>query len=498
MATEGLRRWLSRPVDPLPLVVFRVAFGLLLAGGALRFLAKGWIHTQYLEPTFHFTWPLFGWVGVPPAPVLYALFWIQAGAGLAIALGGWYRPAVVAFFLTFTWVELLDQTTYLNHYYFLSLVVFLLFFLPLHHHGSLDARGRRGPAPLPGRWVPLVLQLQVAVVYVYAGVAKLEADWLLHAQPLRLWLAARSGVPVLGPLFDQVWVAAATSWGGAAFDLLIPFFLFRRRTRPWAYLVVLGFHGMTALLFPIGVFPWVMMVATLVFFDGTDLRGGWGWMRTVIRSRRKGPPRRVPAGAASTIREAVGARPGKALRADRGGLRADSGLQGPAPLPSAATTLLLGAFFVVQLLVPLRHLAYPGPVLWTEEGYRFSWRVMLAEKTGTAFFHLEDPVTGRRWEVLPGDHLTPMQEKQFAFQPDMILAFAHHLRDLYRTPEGFPRVRAEVHVSLNGRAARLLVDPGVDLARVPRTFRAKEWILPPGSDAAQTRTGDLPRPRGGA
>lgn len=470
-ATDGIRRWLSRPVDPLPLVVFRVAFGGLLAFGALRFLASGWIHSQYLDPAFRFTWPLFGWVPLPPSPVLHALFGVQAAAGVAIALGWWYRGAAAVFFVAFTWVELLDQTTYLNHYYFLSLVALLLVLLPLHHHGSLDARRRPRPAPLPGRWVPLVLQLQVSVVYLYAGIAKLEADWLLHAQPLRLWLAARSGFPVLGPLFDQGWVAVAMSWGGAGFDLLIPFFLFMRRTRPWAYLVVLGFHGMTALLFPIGIFPWVMMVATLVFFDADDLRRGWGWVRRTV-----GLPRGVE-----------GAPPQGAAPVAQG--------RPSALLPSRPTALVLGLFFLLQLLLPLRHLAYPGPVLWTEEGYRFSWRVMLAEKTGTAFFHIEDPATGRRWEVLPRDHLTPMQEKQFAFQPDMILAFAHHLRDLYRTPDGIPRVRAEVHVSLNGRPARLLVDPEVDLARVRRDLRPKEWLLPldPAWEPARS---NLPRPPG--
>ena len=142
--------------------------------------------------------------------------------------------------------------------------------------------------------------------------------------------------------------------------------------------------------------------------------------------------------------------------------------------------VVFGAFFALQVLLPLRHFAYPGDVLWTEEGFRFSWRVMLVEKTGAVFFEIADPDTGRSWEVFPSDWLTPRQERQFAFQPDMILALAHYLRDSLRS-QGIrdPEVRARAFVSLNGRRSRPLIDPAVDLAKVPRSLAPREWVLPP-------------------
>jgi hypothetical protein len=135
-------------------------------------------------------------------------------------------------------------------------------------------------------------------------------------------------------------------------------------------------------------------------------------------------------------------------------------------------------FFAVQILVPLRHVAYPGPVLWTEEGFRFSWRVMLAEKTGTLYYAVTDPSTGREWETFPGAPLTPLQTKQMAFQPDMILSYAHYLRDqLAAEGTANPEIHAFAYVSLNGRPSALLVDPNVDLARVERSLGPRSWVL---------------------
>ena len=301
-----LRAWLHEATGPAPLVAFRIGFGLLMMGAALRFWSKGWIRTHFIEPDFHFRYFLFGWIPDLPGDWLYLVFVVQIASAALIALGWRYRIAAVLFFLSFTYVELLDQATYLNHYYFISLVSFLLILLPLDRWGSLDARARRSkPASAP-RWVALVLQAQIAVVYLFAGLAKLNPDWLVEAQPLRIWLSARSHLPVLGVLFDQPWFAYLMSWGGAAFDLCIPLLLLWRVTRPGAYGAVVVFHLATAVLFPIGVFPWVMIAGTLIFFDERDWRrfgdglpeSGVGGVRTGCRwmsPARPGRRRWLPA-----------------------------------------------------------------------------------------------------------------------------------------------------------------------------------------------------------
>lgn len=292
----------------------------------------------------------------------------------------------------------------------------------------------------------LAVQAQLACVYIFAGMAKLNFDWLFRAMPLRIWLPPHTHQPLIGPLMDEIWVAYVFSWFGAVYDLFIVFFLTRRQTRLIAYGVVVAFHLMTAWLFPIGMFPYIMILLTLVFFPAS-------FHQRIINFITGLPGRRIPA----TL-------PVRSLK------------------PSLTQHLLLGLLvlhFAVQVLVPFRFLLYAGELFWTEQGYRFSWRVMLMEKAGTVFFYVKDPATGRQGEVVNSDFLTPNQEKMMATQPDMILQFAHFLADHYRK-QGIanPVITAESYVTLNGSGSRPFLDNTIDLAKQRESFAPKAWILP--------------------
>ena len=515
-----MRKLLASPIPIAPLVVFRVLFGFIMAVSVLRFALKGWIDALYVRPTYHFTFYGFDWVAPLGEGGMYALYGVMGLAALGIMLGWRYRIAVAVFFLAFTYVELIDKANYLNHYYFVSVVSFLLFWVPAHRAFSLDVR--RKPAlkvdtvPL---WTTGVFKLQLGLVYVYAGLAKLHPDWLLDAMPLRLWLPAHTHLPLVGPLLGEPLTAYLFSWAGAVYDLTIVFFLLWRRTRPVAYVAVVAFHLMTALLFQIGMFPYIMILSTLIYFspqfyEAVLARAKAAW-RAVAHRRgaparaqrgrhaRKGILRALPVPPRRHPRE--GGDPGKdrqrgldsRLRGNdevkRGERKTNAYPCEPAresasrpPVPfrlgrraSVALAVLFAVHFALQVIVPLRAFAYPGHLFWTEQGYRFSWRVMLMEKAGYAVFRVYDPATGRRWEASNYEHLTPNQEKMMATQPDMILQFAHHLEDVYRQA-GIDDVEVTVaaHVTLNGRRSRLLVDPDVDLTNVERGFRHKDWVLP--------------------
>ncbi|MBP6786465.1 MAG: HTTM domain-containing protein [Candidatus Promineofilum sp.] len=426
----ALRVALSRPVDIGPLIVLRVAFGLLMCAGAVRFMALGWIRDLYVTPRFHFTYYGFGWVRPLPEWGMWLVFIALAGLGLCIAAGLAYRAGMAAFFILFTYVELLDQTTYLNHYYFISVLSLWLLFLPLNGRYALD--NRLGLAPLRATvpaWMVWGVRAQVGLVYFFAGAAKLNGDWLFAAQPLRIWLHARTTTPYIGGLFDYAWVAYAMSWAGAAFDLTIPFWLSWPPARRPAYGAVIVFHTLTGVLFHIGLFPWIMIACTLVFFDWRlpELGGG-------------------PAGG-----ESPSFRPP------------------PRWLPAALLLLL-----ALQIALPLRHWLYPGDVNWTEEGGRWAWRVMIVEKTGQVTFLVRDKASGGESVVFPGEYLTDLQEKQMSFQPDMIAQFA---RFLGRERGGDVEVRARAYVSWNGRPSRLLIAPDYDLLQASPGPRPKPWIM---------------------
>ena len=453
----------TQTVSLAPLAGFRVAFGLLVFGATVRFWAHGWIEELYVKPRFFFSYYGFEWLPRLPAMALYGVFGLLALSALGVALGAFYRWSAGLLLLTFGYVELLDKTNYLTHYYYVTLAAALLAVLPAHRGWSVDAR-RRGAgwatATVPA-WMLWAVKLQVASVYFFGGVAKLKADWLLEAQPLKIWLAANAHLPLVGPLLDDAWVAYAVAWAACLFDLTVPFFLWRDRTRPGAYVVVVLFHLSTATLFYIGIFPWAMLVSTWVFFRPETHARVLGWLF----------------GGAETARAPVV--PGVAS----GGFQ-----QPPAALQRLAGVRFggwerwlapgaVGALFLLQLLLPFRYLLYPGNVLWTEQGFRYGWNIMLIEKAGTVDFHLRDPATGRAWTVDPRGYLTRQQARMLSTQPDMLVQFAHFLAG--QECRGGPlEVRAEAWATLNGRPAQLLVDPAVDLAKQTDSFAPKNWILP--------------------
>ena len=474
----------TQPVDGASFTAFRILFGLMGLAVVIRFFAHGWIEDLYLAPDYHFTYLGFGWVQPWPGWGMYAHFAALGALSLAIATGYRRRVCCALFFIGFTYVELIDRATYLNHYYWMSLVSLLLVFLP----------GGHSAAP---RWTLWTLRFQVGVVYVFAGIAKLNPDWLLHALPLRIWLYQHSDLPLAGPFLPEVWAAYAMSWAGALFDLAVIPALLWRRTRPAAYLALAAFHLLTWILFPrLGIFPWLMMAGALIFFAPDWPRRLWPrvshrlWARVSHRDclsdrsaaaeaqHNSSPPAGIaathnsppPAGIAATHNSSP-----PAAAAATHNSPPPAGL--PRSTPVAAVALAL--FVAVQLAMPLRHYAYPGNVRWNGDGYRFAWRVMLTEKVGFVQYRARNAETGQAWLVAPETYLTPLQVERMAIRPDLILQTAHIIAaDFEQSGKGKVSVAADAFVSFNGRDNARLIDPNVDLAAVAPSLMPKWWVLP--------------------
>jgi hypothetical protein len=433
-----LRAALERPIDAAWLGALRALLGLTLCVSMLRFIVYGWIDGLFVDPRFHFRYFGFGWLPPLSHAGAHALVWAMALCALLVALGIWFRVSAVLLALGLGYLQLIDVTTYLNHYYLALLLCGLLALSPAQRWGALRASG---PAQLPALWLYL-FRFQVGVVYTFAGFAKAHADWLLHAQPLSIWLSAHTDMPLLGPLFRLPLTALLMSWAGFLFDVSVPWLLSSRKLRPFAFAAVIVFHALTRALFPIGMFPVIMVVSALVFFPPS-------WPRRVLALL----PWRAPA------RDETGAPPQRHL-------------------PGWA----LGAcalYCALQALWPLRCFAYGGNVRWHEQGMRFSWRVMVREKNGSVNIRVREPRSGRVWYVSPHAYLTRQQEREMAGQPDLVLQLAHHVHDDYaRRGYGDVEVRADALVSLNGRRMQRMIDPEVDLAQVPDGLGKADWILP--------------------
>lgn len=437
-------RWYEIPyfnetTKAAPLAVFRIIFGVMMFLSIVRFWWNGWIDKLYLQPNFFFSYYGFEWVK-PLGSWTYLIFIICGLASMGVAVGYKYRVSIILFFLSFTYIELMDKTTYLNHYYFISLMSFLMIFLPAGDHFSYDASKKGSLAEVP-TWSIDAVKLMLAIVYFYAGLAKLNSDWLMEAMPLKIWLPGRYDIPLLGDLLHKEWIIYGFSWGGAIYDLCIPFLLFMKRTRWVAFSLVVFFHVVTRILFPIGMFPYIMIVSALIFFDSSLHQRVLNWIKKTFRI--------------SDFEERI-----------------------QVPKTSKWKLGLITAFFAIQFLLPWRYLLYPGELFWTEEGFRFSWRVMLMEKAGYSHFKVVDKNSGESFYINNDDFLTSFQEKQMSFQPDFILEYAHYLRDHFAKQGKDVEVYVDSYVALNGRRSKPYIDPAVDLAKQKESFKPKEWILP--------------------
>ena len=447
--TDPRSSYWNQTTQTAPLAVFRILFGTLMFLSMIRFWAYGWIEKLYIQPKFHFSYYGFEWVK-PLGGFTYLIFVLCGLSALFVAIGFKYRMAIITFFLSFTYIELMDKTTYLNHYYFVSLASFLMIFLPAHACGSIDSAKNPNLAysQIP-KWNIDTIKLMLGIVYFYAGLAKLNSDWLIEAMPLKMWLPGGYDLPVLGYWLQQTWVHYALSWVGALYDLSVPFLLLYASARWLGYTMVIIFHVLTSFLFPIGMFPYLMIASTLIFF-----------------------PPKLHIGVLNCL--------GKFMPWAAGGL--DTGRELAMNYKSFWQRVKVSGFicfFALQLAIPFRYLLYPGELFWTEEGFRFSWRVMLMEKAGAATFKIVDGETGKRFYVDNKDFLTPFQEKQMSFQPDFILEYAHYLGKHFAS-QGHQNVEVYVDsfVALNGRSSRRYVSPQVDLMKEKESFRHKDWILP--------------------
>ena len=435
---------LFRPIQSESLAYFRIAFGVLMLISLIRFMSYGWVNQFYIEPRFHFKYYGFHWV-TSWGSYTYILFALAILACIGITLGYLYRVSMLVFFLSFTYIELIDKTTYLNHYYFISILSFVLIWIPLNATFSIDAYHRKKSYTTVPRWTILCIQTCLGIVYFYAGLAKLNSDWLIRAQPLKIWLSSQSDIPIIGHWFRQTWFHLAMSWSGAIYDLLIPFALLYKRTRPWAFAAVVFFHLFTRYLFPIGMFPYIMIVCTTLFFSPDYHHKLIQWMRTKWFDKYT----------KITSKEFY-----------------------TTPYQKLIHWVLI-PFFVVQLFMPFRHLAYPSELFWSEEGFRYSWRVMLIEKSGYVQFRVVDQATGVSKLVYSDSYLTDFQKKQMSIQADFILEFAHHIGQQYKA-NGMrnPAVYVDSWISLNGRKAQQFIDPNVDLMTLEDNWQSKTWIIP--------------------
>ncbi|MDT7828458.1 HTTM domain-containing protein [Pricia sp. S334] len=434
-----VNRFLFTKIDNSPLIIFRIFFGILVALECYGAMLTGWIKRTLVEPRFTFNFIGFDWLQPLPGVGMYIYFFIMGTLGVMIALGYRYRFSIISFTLLWTGVYLMQKTSYNNHYYLLVLISGWMCFFPAHRSRSLDLR--RHPALKSDAmyaWVKWAIIFQLLIVYVYAAIAKVYGDWLDFGI-IRILMLGKEHYYVIGELLQQPWIHKIIGIVGILFDLLIVPALLYKPTRKFAFFVSIFFHLFNSIVFQIGIFPYLSLAFTVFFFKPESIRK--------IFFKRKKPylPNKMEVPAYSTLLYTLG-----------------------------------GLYFLVQLALPLRQHFIEDEVLWTEEGHRLSWRMMLRSRSGTLQFKVVEKSSENSKIVNLDDYLSKKQKRRIAAYPDFIWQFAQYLKKEYAAQGTDISVYAvNSKVSINGRPMRAFIDPKVDLAVAKWDyFWHNEWILP--------------------
>ncbi|NNE02210.1 MAG: HTTM domain-containing protein, partial [Eudoraea sp.] len=431
---------LFKKIDNSPLIIFRIFLGILISLECFGAIITGWVRKTLIEPSFTFSFIGFEWLQPLPGWGMYAYFMLMGTLGVLIAIGYKYRWSIISFTVLWTAVYLMQKTSYNNHYYLLILISFLMCFLPAHRYCSLDARSNKElqQNSMFG-YVKWIIVAQLFLVYTYASIAKLYGDWL-DFRVIEILMRSKASYPLVGDLLQQSWIHAIIGVVGIVFDLLIVPALLWKRTRKWAFAFAIFFHLFNSIVFQIGIFPYLALAFTVFFFEA----------KTIQKIFFKNKP-------------------------------FYEGQDNSEKKPHVKKWLLLGfsIYFLVQLVLPLRHYLIEEAVLWTEEGHRMSWRMMLRSRSGIIQFNVVDKTTGKSTRVDLSQYLTLKQQEKIAAYPDFIWQFSQRLKREYAAKGITVGVYAKGKVSINGRPPQPFIDPTVDLANEKwKTFNHHTWILP--------------------
>ena len=432
-----LNKALFKHIDNSALIVFRICFGLLCFLESVGAIFTGWVKHTLVEPNFTFNFIGFEFLQPLPGNGMYYYYAIMGVLGLFIMLGYKYRLSIITFTLMWSATYLMQKSSYNNHYYLLMLLCGIMVFLPAHQYASLDVKlnPKLKSISMP-QWCSWVIILQLFIVYTYASVAKLYPDWL-DASVIELMMKAKKDYMIIGNLLQHKWLHYVLAYGGILFDgLIVPLLLFKP-TRKYAFIVSIFFHLFNSFIFQIGIFPYLALAFSLFFFPSSKIQ------KLFLKNKAYYNANEIS-------------------------------------IPKYKTLLVLvfAIYFIVQIGLPLRHYFIEDDVLWTEEGHRLSWRMMLRVKTGQITYWVENKDTGKRMRVHLNNYLSSKQQRSASTKPDVIWQFAQYLKQDFKNRGEDISVYVSSKLSVNGKPYKTFINPEVDLANVQwHVFKHSDWIL---------------------
>lgn len=398
----------------------------------------GWVKRAFVDPELTFNFIGFDFLQVFVGEYMYVHFFIMGIAGICVMLGYRYRLSILVYFVFWFIAYFAQKSNYNNHYYLLLLLLGIMAILPANKYASLDVK--RNPSlkkiSMP-QWCSYIIILQMWIVYTYAAVAKLYPDWL-DGNVIRILMERKKHYWLVGDFLQQEWLHQALTYGGILFDgLVIPLLLYKP-TRKLAFAAGVFFHLFNSFVFQIGIFPYMSLALCLFFFEPKVIRN--------IFLKKK-----------------------QLYLADEVIVQ---------KIPKAVYGIVI-IYFILQIGLPLRHHFFKDNVLWTEEGHRLAWRMMLRTKSGSLKYTILDKNSGEEYRFKAQDYLTQKQRRHLATHPDAIWQLAQFIKREFEAKGIDVAVYASCTVSVNTRPYQRFIDPDVDLAAVKwKPFAHSEWILP--------------------
>ena len=437
-----MNKFLFKHIDNTGLILWRVIFGALITIEAFGAIATGWVRRTLVEPDFTFNFIGFDFLQPLPGDGMYYYFALMGVFGMLVTFGYKYRFSMACYALMWTSVYLMQKTSYNNHYYLMMLLCWLMVFLPANRWFSLDAKQKPSlKSPSAPRWTYLVVIFQVWIVYTYASIAKWYPDWL-DTTVAAIFMKGKSDYWLIGPFLQLDWVHWCIAYVGILFDLLIIPLLLYKRTRTIAFAISIFFHLFNSIVFQIGIFPYMSMAFALFFFSSETLQ------------KRFLPKKQLYTGNEVKV-----------------------------PNYKPLLISVFSLYFIVQIALPLRHWAFKDDVLWTEEGHRLSWRMMLRTKSSRLIVYTQKVGSVEKKPYRYRELLSKKQQRSAKSRPDMLWRLAKEIKKAEAAKGNNVKVFMDVKLKINGGVYHQFITPDIDIAAQEwHPFQHHTWLQPSPED----------------
>lgn len=381
---------------------------------------------EYQQFEFFFKFQLFHWLPIMPSEWFEIVPYILALISIIGFFGFFVNIVLVIQLIIYGYYLVIEATFYNNHFYLIWLVNLLLLALSVRDFKWYSCFTTKQPLNIPTipRYYYLSLQLLIVLVYFSGAIVKLNPDWM-SGQTILTAFQKSTAYHQERNLIDNQIFAIMYSWIGIVFDFFIGFLFWSKKFRKMAFLLSTTFHLINAFTLDIGVFPWFMILFSLVFinpiqFDNFLFKSK---VKNYLNSKSK----------------------------------------------SIAQLYFLVFFFFIQLILPLRHHLIVGYVDWTGEGSLFAWRMKSSTRElKNLEIYLWDKNT--KEELKPNVFLSKAQVKLLYRCPLFFLQFRDNLLKRTNLEKHNTIMKVKLLISINGHPPNYLIDTSANLCNYEVKF----------------------------